>query len=200
MTAQPVVGPSASSWRDWRLFIPKSITVIAQQGYRLADFRADAMSGLTVAIVALPLAMAVAIASGVTPAQGLITAVVGGFLISALGGARFQIGGPTGAFIVVVYGVVQKHGYDGLDAAFPPPRAFVLRLRDVPLADASGVGALERFLKRCVAHGTAVMFCEMQPRARAVLAQMGVLAHAGVQEAGSYEEALTLAAAAARRD
>ncbi|HVY84344.1 MAG TPA: SulP family inorganic anion transporter, partial [Caulobacterales bacterium] len=101
-------------WRDWRLFIPKSITVPAQEGYRLADFRADAIAGLTVAIVALPLAMAIAIASGVTPAQGLITAVVGGFIISALGGSRFQIGGPTGAFIVVVYGVVQRFGYDGL--------------------------------------------------------------------------------------
>jgi len=108
---------SASPPRDWRLFIPKSITVPAQEGYRLADFRADAIAGLTVAIVALPLAMAIAIASGVTPAQGLITAVVAGFLISALGGSRFQIGGPTGAFIVVVYNVVYTHGYDGLALA-----------------------------------------------------------------------------------
>jgi SulP family sulfate permease len=99
---------------DWRIYIPKSITVIAQEGYRIADFRADLLAGLTVAIVALPLAMAIAIASGTTPDKGLITAVVAGFLISALGGARFQIGGPTGAFIVVVYGVIQTHGYDGL--------------------------------------------------------------------------------------
>jgi SulP family sulfate permease len=99
---------------DWRIYIPKSITVIAQEGYRLADFRADALAGLTVAIVALPLAMAIAIASGTTPDKGLITAVIAGFLISALGGSRFQIGGPTGAFIVVVYGVIQTHGYDGL--------------------------------------------------------------------------------------
>lgn len=106
-----------SFWRDWRLFIPKSITVIAQEGYSPAKLRADAVAGLTVAIVAVPLAMAIAIASGVTPAQGLITAVVAGFLISALGGARFQIGGPTGAFIVVVYGVVQRYGYDGLALA-----------------------------------------------------------------------------------
>lgn len=103
--------------RDWRLFIPKSITVIAQEGYSWAKLRADATAGLTVAIVAVPLAMAIAIASGVTPAQGLITAVVAGFLISALGGARFQIGGPTGAFIVVVYGVVHQYGYDGLALA-----------------------------------------------------------------------------------
>jgi len=102
---------------DWRLFIPKSVTVLAQEGYSWAKLRADAMAGLTVAIVAVPLAMAIAIASGVTPAQGLITAIVGGFLISALGGARFQIGGPTGAFIVVIYGVVQAYGYDGLALA-----------------------------------------------------------------------------------
>ncbi len=107
----------ASFWRAWRLYIPKSVTVIAQEGYSSAKLRADAMAGLTVAIVAVPLAMAIAIASGVTPAQGLITAVVAGFLISALGGARFQIGGPTGAFIVVVYGVVHQHGYDGLALA-----------------------------------------------------------------------------------
>lgn len=107
----------ASLWREWRLYIPKSITVIAQEGYSWAKLRADVAAGLTVAIVAVPLAMAIAIASGVTPAQGLITAVVAGFLISALGGARFQIGGPTGAFIVVVYGVVHQHGYDGLALA-----------------------------------------------------------------------------------
>jgi SulP family sulfate permease len=100
-------------WRDWRLFIPKSVTVL-RQGYGLADFRGDVIAGLTVAIVAMPLAMALAIASGATPAQGLITAVVAGFCISLLGGSRFQIGGPTGAFVVVVYGVIAKHGYDGL--------------------------------------------------------------------------------------
>ncbi|MES1199431.1 MAG: SulP family inorganic anion transporter, partial [Pseudomonadota bacterium] len=99
---------------DWRLFIPKSITVPRQEGYTWTDARADFVAGLTVAIVALPLAMAIAIASGATPAAGLITSVVAGFLISALGGSRFQIGGPTGAFIVVVYGVIAAHGYDGL--------------------------------------------------------------------------------------
>ncbi|TPW02863.1 MAG: Sulfate permease [Alphaproteobacteria bacterium] len=100
--------------RDWRIFIPKLVTVIASEGYRFANFRADAVAGLTVAVVAMPLAMAIAIASGVTPDKGLITAIVAGFLISALGGSRFQIGGPTGAFIVVVYGVIAKYGYDGL--------------------------------------------------------------------------------------
>lgn len=113
MTAdtQPIPTPALTGWR---IFIPKSITVIVQEGYRFADFRADAIAGLTVAIVALPLAMALAIASGTTPERGLITAVIAGFLISALSGSRFQIGGPTGAFIVVVYGVIQHHGFDGL--------------------------------------------------------------------------------------
>lgn len=98
---------------DWKLFLPKTITVL-RQGYRFGDLRADGVAGLTVAVVALPLAMALAIASGATPEAGLVTAVVAGFLISALGGSRFQIGGPTGAFVVIVYGVISKHGYDGL--------------------------------------------------------------------------------------
>jgi sulfate permease, SulP family len=97
----------------WRLFVPKSIVVLAR-GYGLTDLRHDAVAGLTVAIVALPLAMALAIASGTTPEKGLVTAVVAGFLISALGGSRFQIGGPTGAFVVVVFDTIARHGYDGL--------------------------------------------------------------------------------------
>ncbi|MFX4223446.1 MAG: SulP family inorganic anion transporter [Thalassobaculum sp.] len=76
--------------------------------------RRDAIAGLTVAIVALPLSMAIAIASGASPAQGLYTAIVGGFLVSALGGSRFQIGGPAGAFIVLVSATVQAHGIDGM--------------------------------------------------------------------------------------
>ena len=98
---------------DWKVFLPKTVTVL-RQGYGPGDFRADAIAGLTVAVVALPLAMALAIASGAAPEVGLVTAVVAGFLISALGGSRFQIGGPTGAFVVIVYGVISKHGYDGL--------------------------------------------------------------------------------------
>ena len=95
------------------LFTPKLATVL-REGYRLADLKADALSGLTVAIVALPLSMAIAIASGVTPDRGLYTAIVGGFIISALGGSRFQIGGPAGAFIVLVSATVMQHGIDGL--------------------------------------------------------------------------------------
>ncbi|MCE1236593.1 MAG: STAS domain-containing protein [Hyphomicrobiales bacterium] len=98
------------------LFMPKLVTVL-REGYDRRRFLADVIAGLTVAIVALPLAMGIAIASGVEPERGLTTAIVAGFLISALGGSRFQIGGPTAAFIVVVYRVVERQGYDGLALA-----------------------------------------------------------------------------------
>ena len=95
------------------LFTPKLVTLL-RAGYGWADFRADAIAGLTVAIVALPLSMAIAIGSGLSPDKGLYTAVVGGFLVSALGGSRFQIGGPAGAFIVLIASIVERQGYDGL--------------------------------------------------------------------------------------
>jgi sulfate permease, SulP family len=104
---------SGSTPRFAELFTPKLITVL-REGYGLAQLRSDALAGLTVAIVALPLSMAIAIASGASPAQGLYTAIVGGFLVSALGGSRFQVGGPAGAFIVLVAATVQAHGMDGL--------------------------------------------------------------------------------------
>lgn len=91
---------------------PKLLTTI--EGYNPRQFAADALAGVTVAMVALPLSIAIAIASGATPAAGLATAIVGGLLISLLGGSRVQIGGPTGAFIVVVYGVIEQFGFDGL--------------------------------------------------------------------------------------
>lgn len=94
-------------------FLPKLLTVW-REGYGLADLRADALAGLTVAIVALPLSMAIAIASGVGPERGLFTAIVGGFLVSALGGSRYQIGGPAGAFIVLVSACVMAIGVEGL--------------------------------------------------------------------------------------
>lgn len=93
---------------------PKLITLFRRQGYSRADFTADAIAGLAVAIVALPLAMAIAIASNLPPERGLFTAIVAGFLISAHGGSRYQIGGPTAAFIVTVATVAMKHGYEGL--------------------------------------------------------------------------------------
>lgn len=95
------------------LFTPKLITVL-RDGYGLRDFQADLVAGLTVAIVALPLSMAIAIASGVGPERGLYTAIVGGFLISVLSGSRFQIGGPAGAFIVLVAATAERHGVDGV--------------------------------------------------------------------------------------
>lgn len=97
-------------------FTPKLFTVL-RQGYMRAQFGRDVVAGLTVGIVALPLAIAFAIASGVSPEKGLITAVVAGFFISAFGGSRVQIGGPTGAFIVIVYAIVEKHGVGGLTVA-----------------------------------------------------------------------------------
>ena len=100
----------------WHLFVPKLATAL-REGYGLADARADLFAGLTVSVVALPLSLALAIASGVSPGRGLFTAVVAGAIVSALGGSRHQIAGPTGAFVVVVAGIVQRYGYDGLVVA-----------------------------------------------------------------------------------
>jgi SulP family sulfate permease len=93
-------------------FLPKSITAL--KGYTIRQLVADVQAGVVVGIVAIPLALAFAIASGVAPEKGLVTAVVAGFLVSALGGSRVQIAGPTGAFVVIVAGIVEKHGVDGL--------------------------------------------------------------------------------------
>ena len=95
------------------LFTPKLVTIFREH-YRLGDLRADLIAGLTVAIVALPLSMAIAIASGVTPDRGLYTAIAGGFVVSALGGSRFQIGGPAGAFIVLVAATADRFGVEGV--------------------------------------------------------------------------------------
>jgi SulP family sulfate permease len=95
------------------MFVPKSI-VCLREGYSRERLLRDVIAGVVVGIVALPLALAFAIASGVPPERGLYTAIIAGFLISALGGSRVQIGGPTGAFVVIVYGIVAKFGYDGL--------------------------------------------------------------------------------------
>jgi SulP family sulfate permease len=97
----------------FQLYEPKLFTVL-RRGYGAADFRRDLVAGLTVAIVALPLSMALAIASGTTPDKGLHTAIVAGFLISFFGGSRVQIGGPTAAFVPVVFNVIEKFGYGGL--------------------------------------------------------------------------------------
>jgi len=106
-------GARASEPGFSELFLPKFVTVL-REGYGLKDLGADAVAGLTVAIVALPLSMAIAIGSGLTPDRGLYTSIVGGFLISLIGGSRFQIGGPAGAFIGLIAVTVERHGYDGL--------------------------------------------------------------------------------------
>ena len=97
-------------------FKPKILTVLGE-GYTRHLFLRDLGAGTIVGVLALPLALAFAIASGVKPEQGLFTAIVAGLVISMLSGSRVQIGGPTGAFIVIVYGVVQRFGYDGLAVA-----------------------------------------------------------------------------------
>lgn len=97
------------------MFTPKIFVTL--KTYTRKQFYADFVAGIIVGIVALPLAIAFAIASGVSPEKGLYTAIIGGFIISALGGSRVQIGGPTGSFIVIVYGIVQKYGFDGLTIA-----------------------------------------------------------------------------------
>src|SRR5471030_804470 len=97
----------------FREFIPKSYLYL-RSGYTFGTFRKDLLAGITVGIIALPLAMAFAIASGTGPERGLFTAIIAGFIISALGGSRIQIGGPTGAFIVIVYGIVAQYGLANL--------------------------------------------------------------------------------------
>lgn len=97
-------------------FVPKFFRVF-KENYTFSELRRDITAGVTVAIVALPLSMALAIASGTTPDRGLFTAIVAGFLISLLGGSRFQIGGPTGAFVVVIYNIIATYGYNGLALA-----------------------------------------------------------------------------------
>src|SRR5680860_941041 len=96
-----------------KLFRPKFFSVL-KGNYTRKQFSSDLLAGIVVGIVALPLAIAFAVASGVSPEKGLITAVIAGFLISFLGGSRVQIGGPTGAFIIIVYGIVSEYGVNGL--------------------------------------------------------------------------------------
>lgn len=111
---QPLPRPTL---RTWPKDLQPKLFQLWTDGYSRSDFSRDLLAGIVVGIVALPLAIAFAIASGVRPEQGLYTAIIAGFLISLLSGSRVQIGGPTGAFVVLVFGVVQRHGYDGLAVA-----------------------------------------------------------------------------------
>jgi SulP family sulfate permease len=127
-------------------FTPKLITAL-REGYGRAELRADLIAGLTVAVVALPLAMALGIASGASPREGLVTAIVAGFLISALGGSRVQIGGPTGAFVVIVAGVIALHGFNGLLLATLMAGVILI------IAGYAGVGRLMRYVPMPVVTG-----------------------------------------------
>jgi SulP family sulfate permease len=125
---------------------PKLATAFAE-GYGLDDLRSDAIAGLTVAVVALPLSMAIAIASGVSPDRGLYAAIIGGFLVSALGGSRFQVGGPAGAFIVLVAATVGRFGIDGLILT-----VFMSGVM-LTLVGALRLGTLARFIPHAVTVG-----------------------------------------------
>lgn len=128
------------------LYLPKLATTF-QEGYSLTTFRSDLMAGLTVAVVALPLSMAIAVASGVSPERGLYTSVVGGCLVSALGGSRFQIGGPAGAFIVLVASTVSRFGLEGLLLTVLLSGAFLT------LVGVSRLGSLIRHIPHAVTVG-----------------------------------------------
>src|SRR5438874_8743325 len=127
-------------------FTPKLVTIF-REGCSAADLRADALAGLTVAIVALPLAMALGIASGASPREGLVTAIVAGFLISALGGSRGPLGGPTGGFVVIVAGVIAVHGFNGLLLATLMAGVILI------VAGYAGVGRLMRYVPMPVVTG-----------------------------------------------
>jgi sulfate permease, SulP family len=135
--------PTTGSLQD---FTPKFLT-LWREGQIRQSWRTDAVAGLTVAIVALPLAMALGIASGASPNQGLVTAVIAGFLISLLGGSRVQIGGPTGAFVVIVAGVISTHGYTGLVLATLLAGVILI------VAGYCGLGRLIRFIPLPVVTG-----------------------------------------------
>ena len=139
-------------------FIPRSITAL--RDYNVKKFIADLIAGITVGLVALPLAMAFAISSGVLPQSGIYCAIVAGFLISALGGSTVQIGGPTGAFVVVVAGIVQKHGIDGLYMCTMMAGVLLVIL------GVTGLGSAVKFIPRPVVigftNGIAVLIASTQ--------------------------------------
>src|SRR5438105_4037400 len=133
-------------WKlDWSRWQPKLFACL--KGYKRHDLITDAIAGLTVGLVALPLAMAFGIASGVTPQAGIYTAILGGFIVSALGGSRIQIGGPTGAFVVIVAGIIAQHGLSGL--LIVTVMAGVILL----LLGLTGLGTAVRFIPRPIIIG-----------------------------------------------
>src|SRR5262245_13146929 len=143
---------------DVEAWLPKSVQCLRH--YCRGDLGADLLAGVTVGLVALPLAMAFAMSSGLPPRMGLVTAVVAGFLISALGGSRVQIGGPTGAFVVVVSSIVAEHGIGGLYLCTAMAGAMIL------LLGITGLGTAVKFIPRPVVlgftNGIAVLIASTQ--------------------------------------
>src|SRR5215831_16677015 len=143
---------------DTDSFLPKSILSLRQYSLRL--FSHDLIAGVTVGLVALPLAMAFAMSSGLPPQAGLYCAIVAGFLISALGGSRTQIGGPTGAFVVVVAGIAQTYGFDGLLFCTLLAGLFLV------LLGVTGLGTAVKYIPRAVVigftNGIAVLIASTQ--------------------------------------
>src|SRR5918993_1827245 len=144
-------------WGRWK---PRLVDTLA--GYTASDFVRDLIAGLTVGLVALPLAMAFGIASGTTPQAGIYTAIVGGFLVSLLGGSNIQIGGPTGAFVVVVAAIITEHGISGLYMVTMMAGVVLLVLAF------TGLGTAVRFIPRPVVigftNGIAVLIVSTQIR------------------------------------
>ena len=155
MEAHPVKSSRKSSFEAW---LPKSVIVL--RDYDRKKFLSDLIAGLTVGLVALPLAMAFAISSGVPPESGIYCAIVAGFLISALGGSKTQIGGPTGAFVVIVAGIVARHGIEGLFICTGMAGVFLV------LMGVTGFGAAVKFIPRPVVigftNGIAVLIASTQ--------------------------------------
>ena len=135
----------------------------AVRGYTRAAFTSDLIAGVTVGVVALPLAMAFGIASGVSPQAGIYTAIIGGFLVSLLGGSRIQIGGPTGAFVVIVAGIIAEHGLSGLLMVTMMAGVILILLA------VTGLGQAVKFIPRPVllgfTNGIAVLIASTQIRA-----------------------------------
>src|SRR5262247_2442142 len=142
-------------------WIPRLVSCL-RGGYTQRDFASDLLAGLTVGLVALPLSMAFGIASGVTPEAGIYTAILGGFLVSALGGSKIQIGGPTGAFVVIVAGIIAKHGLSGLLVVTIMAGTILILLA------VTGLGKAVRFIPRPVVlgftNGIAVLIASTQIR------------------------------------
>ena len=126
-------------WQYLIEYVPKS-WICLKEGYTFSSFKSDLIAGLTVGVIALPLSMAFAIASGVSPVSGLYTAIVAGFLVSLLGGSFFQIAGPTGAFVVIIYDIVARRGFDGLGIATLLAGLFLI------IAALSRLGALIKYI------------------------------------------------------